>query len=173
MPAEALESLIFQIVPQMVVDREFYTAIVAHTKENATGGIESEMARLRDLKVNFARVRSQAETLARRLSANVDLKCSRILGRHLLELEQNEDLLQREIGQAERDLEARNEAKFDATLLKGFLKDFSQVYENLPLEKKRRLNHALLSGIVSFIKRGEDTGEIEIRIRGDGSLKRT
>ena len=41
------------------------------------------------------------------------------------------------------------------------------------LEQKKRLNHALFSGIVSFIKRGEDKGEIEIKIRGDGSLKRT
>jgi hypothetical protein len=43
----------------------------------------------------------------------------------------------------------------------------------MPLQQKRRLNHALFSGIVSFIKRGEDKGEIEIKIRGDGSLKRT
>jgi hypothetical protein len=41
------------------------------------------------------------------------------------------------------------------------------------MEKERRLDHALFSGIVSHINRGEHNGEIETRPRGNGSLKCT
>jgi uridylate kinase len=41
------------------------------------------------------------------------------------------------------------------------------------LEQKTWLNHALFSGMASFIKRVADRGEIEIMICGGGSLKRT
>jgi hypothetical protein len=104
---------------------------------------------------------------------DAELKGSRILGRNLLELEQSERVLREKLQKAEQSLENRKDAKFDPDLLKRYLNDFTRIYEKMPLEQKRRLNHALFSGIVSFIKRGEDKGEIEIKIRGDGSLKRT
>jgi len=87
----------------------------------------------------------------------------------LLELEENERKLREEIQQTEQNLEGRTDTKFNPSLLQGYLKDFSRVYQNLPLQRKRRLNHALFSGIVSYIKRGEKTGEIEIGKRGNRS----
>jgi len=154
-------------------DAEFYKAVVSHMKGNAGEEITKESARLNEMRINYTKIRSQAEALARRLMDDADLNSSRILGRNLLELEQNERTLREEIQKAERSIEDKKDARFDPDRLKGYLSDFTRVYEKMPLEKKRRLNHALFSGIVSYIKRGEDKGEIEIKLRGDGSLKRT
>lgn len=144
-PVEALESLVFRIVLQMVGDAEFYKALVSHMKGNAGQEITSESARLNEMKINYAKIRNQAETLARRLMEDAELKGSRILGRNLLELEQNKRALREEIQRAEQSLEDRKKAEFDPDLLKGYLDDFTRVYEKMPLEQKRRLNHALFS----------------------------
>ena len=85
----------------------------------------------------------------------------------------DERTLQEEIRQAEQNLEESEDAKFKPEMPGGYLEDFSRVFEQIPLEKKRRLKYALFSGKVSYIKRGEETGEIELKLRGDGFLKRT
>ena len=62
-------------------------------------------------------------------------------------------------------------AKFKPDMPGGYLEDFSRVFEQIPLEKKRRLKYALFSGKVSYIKRGEDKGEIEIKVHGDDNRR--
>ena len=39
-------------------------------------------------------------------------------------------------------------------------------------ETRRRINHVLFAGIVSYFTRGSDAGELEIKIRGDGNVKK-
>jgi hypothetical protein len=107
------------MVLPIVSDTEFDNAFVAYTKVSTGDEIEGESARRDDMRINFAKIRSQAETLARRLMEDADLKGSRILGRNLLEHEQNERTLREEIQRAEQRLEDRKDAKFDPDLLKG------------------------------------------------------
>jgi len=102
-----------------------------------------ESTRLNKMRINFTKIRFKAEALARRLMDDADLKSSRVLGRILLELEQNEKPLREDIQKAERNLEEKKDARLDPDRFKGYLSDFTRVYEKMPLEQKRRLKHAL------------------------------
>ena len=61
----------------------------------------------------------------------------------------------------------------DESTFKRNLTEFEHLYEDLNTEEKHRLNQLLFSEIVSYMKRGEDRGEIEIHIRADRMLRMT
>ena len=47
----------------------------------------------------------------------------------------------------------------------------TEIYDSLELAQKRRFNQALFVEIRSFLKRGENNGELHVKIRADGTLK--
>ncbi|HQT92989.1 MAG TPA: hypothetical protein PL001_13290, partial [Candidatus Kryptobacter bacterium] len=61
---------------------------------------------------------------------------------------------------------------FDKKILKEVLEEIPGGFNEYDKETKRRINHLLFSGIVSYFTRGSDVGELEIRIRGAVLSKR-
>ncbi len=57
--------------------------------------------------------------------------------------------------------------------MQGMLSDFLSLYETFDKDRKRQLNQILFSAIISFFKRGTTEGELELRIRGNGVIKKT
>ena len=64
--------------PAIISDTEFDNAFVACEEVNTGDEIEGYSARRHHMKINFAKIRSQAETLPRRLMEDADLvnRCS-------------------------------------------------------------------------------------------------
>jgi len=47
------------------------------------------------------------------------------------------------------------------------------LYDTFDKDQKRQLNQILLSAIISFLKRGTIEGGLELRIRGNGAIRKT
>ncbi len=56
---------------------------------------------------------------------------------------------------------------------KRVLSDYLTLYDAFGKDQKRQLNQILFAGIISFFKRGTTEGELELRIRGNGAIKKT
>ncbi len=77
------------------------------------------------------------------------------------------------IRQKEKALERVKTGKVDATVLKQMLSEYVELYQTYTPEQKRRVNHFVFGGIVSNFKRDEVSGDLEILIRGAGTIRKT
>ena len=59
------------------------------------------------------------------------------------------------------------------TVLKQMLSEYVELYQTYTPEQKRRINHLIFGGIDSNFKGDEVSGDLEILIRGDGTIRKT
>jgi hypothetical protein len=72
----------------------------------------------------------------------------------------------------EREIESLDGQQVDRKRLRAVFQEFSQIYDEAPLQTKRRLLNVVVQEIRYSVKRGEDKGDILYKLRGDGSVRK-
>ncbi len=169
--ADELENFVKTIISQMVNNEEMFRQIyklLSNQKDDESIVIENS---LKDLHQNQLKVNKAIKTLAEKIVSIPDIGKLRSISDKLNELEQTKALLDVEIQNQKNNLESIQKSNINETELKGILKEYNNLYENVSIETKRRLNQLLFVEIVSFVNRDNDNGEIVFKIRADGTIK--
>ena len=162
-----------QIMKQLADDSELLTAVA----RQVSGNSETDTDRIKDdlgnLKTYLSKLTKQVETLVLQQSTNDTLRSSEVFTNTVQELEGKRRELQDQIRLRQRELDTIASDKTDPHELRRILSDFTLLHSKLEKNEKRRLNHLLFSGIISHLRRQQTGGDIEIRIRADGVMKKT
>ena len=94
-----------------------------------------------------------------------------IVVQRLKEMELKERVLEEQINALERDISQLKNQKVDKSDLHGVFKEFNNIYDALSIDNKRLINKLIFVEIVSFISKEKKSGELEFKIRADGTLK--
>lgn len=172
-PAEALEKCVLDIMQFLVNDKEFLHSTAKQIAGNSGEGVARLKSDIANFKRNQTNISQKLRSLVDSLTNNPSLKASEEIGKTIVALEHEKIELHTLIQKNERELERIQTREVDIEVLKEMLADFCNLYDTYTPQQKRRLNHLLFSGIVSSFKRNEDSGNLEIQIRGDGSIKKT
>ena len=70
-----------------------------------------------------------------------------------------------------KEIKRTGKLTIDKNELRETFQNFTNVYDSLPIESKRRFNQALFIEIRSFLKSKEKKGDTQIKILADGTLK--
>ncbi len=172
-PADALEKCVLDTLQFLVNDKEFLLSTTKQITGNSHKGVVKLKSDIANFKRNQTTISQQLRTLVNNLTDNPSLKGSDIIGKKIVELEREKIDITALIQKSERELERIQTSEVDTDILKEMLSEFCNLYDTYTPLQKRRLNHLIFSGIVSTFKRKEDSGYLEIQIRGDGSIKKT
>ncbi len=172
-PAEALEGCVMDAMQFLVNDGEFLKSITKQISGNSGKDLHQLNKDITDLNRNHAKISQQLRSLVDRLSEDSKLKMSATVTQTIGELENQKAGMYALIHSKKREIEKVETGEVDVGVLKEMLTDYCNLYENYSPMEKRRLNHLIFSGIVSNFKRKEESGYLEIHIRGDGSIRKT
>jgi hypothetical protein len=86
-------------------------------------------------------------------------------------LKEQDQQLDRRIRDLVRDIQTLQTQQIDKKQLRGVFQEFADLYSEAPLDVKRRLLNAVIEEIRCSVKRGEKTGEIVYKLRGNGTVR--
>jgi site-specific DNA recombinase len=172
-PADALESTVMDALQFLVNDDEFLNSITKQISGNAGDDINQLNTDITDLKRNQVKISQKLGSLMDRLTDDSKLKTSETVSKTIGDLENQKADIAILIQSKQRELEKAKTGEVDIAVLKEMLSDFCNLYVTYSPMEKRRLNHLVFAGIVSNFKRSEESGYLEIQIRGDGSIRKT
>jgi TolA-binding protein len=78
--------------------------------------------------------------------------------------------LEKRIQDLDRDIQVLQTQQINKKQLKGVFQEFAELYSEAPLDAKRRLLNVVIEEIRCSVKRGEKTGEMFYKLRGDGTV---
>lgn len=164
--------MVLKIMSQIVANVEFLDTLVNQMQGNSGSDLINIANELKILKSNLSEVTDQLNDIMHHMNMAKELKDSDVIIKNIHDLEgRQEDIKNSSIREKELQLERIDDSNVDSTVLRDLMADFISLYYELPKEEKKRLNHLIFAGITSNFKRGETTGEIEIHIRGNGTLE--
>jgi hypothetical protein len=78
--------------------------------------------------------------------------------------------LDKRIRDLDRDIQVLQTQQFNKKHLKGVFLEFAELYSEAPPDTRRKLLNVVIEKIRCSVKRGEKTGEIVYKLRGDGTV---
>ena len=169
--ADDVERFVRKLVGHLGSDTELFNAVMEQVKDNSSSDRIIKEQELEEIGSNLGRITKELGSLVTKLTQFEDLKNSSIVVEKIKELEKNKaDLEQRKTEQAKA-VELMKNLSIDRGELRGIFKNFAEIYESLPIDLKRRFNQALFVEIRSFLKSSQKDGELQIKIRANGTLK--
>jgi hypothetical protein len=157
----------------LVKDDEFLRSVTKQMQGNSKDDNDLLSKEVQRLRKNEAQITKRLGNLVEQLSANAKLKESETITNAVIELEKQRFELRNLIRQKEKAMERVKIGNADVLVLKQMLSEYVELYHSYTPEQKRRINHLIFGGIVSNFKRNEVTGDLEILIRGDGTIRKT
>ena len=133
-------------------------------------GLKREIGQLRK---NDAQITKRLSNLVDQLSVNAKLRESETVTNAINDLEKQRFELRDLIRQKEKALERVQSGKVDVAVLKQMMSEYVELYQTYTPEQKRRVNHLIFGSIISNFKRDDESGDLEILIRGDGTIRKT
>jgi predicted RNase H-like nuclease (RuvC/YqgF family) len=122
--------------------------------------------------VNQVSIKKQLDTFISNLTlANVDVSHSPEVKSKVDSLTNRIKELDRNLRELDREIEMLKNQRIDRAQLQQVFDGFEEMYVESSPETKRRLLNTIIEEIRCTVKQGEKTGEIEFRLRGDGSIK--
>jgi hypothetical protein len=115
-------------------------------------------------------IKKELENLINFIGQNTELTDSESFVIKIKVLEESKRKVEEKLTSINRDIERMEKQRINETELRKVFREFNQIYQTLPFERKRRLNHLFFVEIISHMKRKEDNGLLEFHIRGDGTL---
>jgi site-specific DNA recombinase len=169
--ATELERFVRALIAELGSDEEFFTAVIAQLGDNAGSELQFKADKFAELSYNLTIVRRELNSLVSKTAQIEDLSHSKAIASRIKELESHEHELEETIASLKHEIDQMKELSIDRKELQHIFQEFGTIYDRLPLEKQRRFNQALFPEIRSFLQRGEKDGDIEIKIRADGTLR--
>jgi len=87
-------------------------------------------------------------------------------------LKESDRKLETHIKHLDRDIQRLESQQIDKKELRGVFQDFAALYADAPPESKCRMLNVIIEEFSWSVKRGEKTGEITYKLRGDGTVKK-
>ncbi len=172
LPAAELEELVLSVAKGLVIDESFLDAVIRQMEGNSAIDTKQMDDDLRSLKTNLAKATNELENLIRLAASSSGNGQSEVLGKMIQERENDRASIKTRISKLEREREKVNAGKVDKQTIKNLMSEYSNLYHRFEKEQKKQLNQILFSAIISFLKRGTKEGEIELRIRGNGAIRK-
>ena len=154
----------------LVKEDEFFNSIYDQIANKSSNDLSSHESELKSLKINSGKIEKKTENLLNRLSEDKSFNSSPGFRNRLDELENQKNMLSSLIADKKIKIEQIKNSKIDKKILKNILSEFSSIYSNISIDQKKRLNHLIFSEVVSYFKKNENDGIIEIKLRGDGKI---
>ena len=172
LPAHELEDFTAKILLHTASDEEFFDAVLRQVKGNAGETLTEKIKQRDDLAINHASIKKQLNLVASNL-AMLGLKPEELsqVKMRIDSLQETDRDLDRRIRDHNRDIRILENQQINKKELREVFQEFSDVYAKAPLEIKRRLLNVVVEEIRCSVKRGENTGEIVYKLRGDGLVK--
>ncbi len=168
--ADDIELFSQKLISHLASDKEFFRAAVRQMRSNSSGEIESIKQQQKDLTHNLGQIKKELENLVNFVSQNTELEESESFVIKIKEREETKRQLEEKLTSINREIERMEKQRINETELRKVFREFNQIYQTLPFERKRRLNHLFIVEIISYLKRKENNGLLEFHIRGDGTL---
>ena len=169
--AEDLELFVKNLINQIANDDEMFLQIYKHLKKHSTDDSKELKNSIEELSKNLTKINKEIKDLTEKIVKIPDLEKIKSVSEKLIELEQTKSIIEYELLNNRNKLDSFKSIPISKTDLRKILNDFDEIYYNLPIETKRRLNQLLFVEIVSYVKRGSNNGDIVFKIRADGTLK--
>lgn len=87
-------------------------------------------------------------------------------------LKEQDQQLDRRIRDLDRDVHMLQTQQIDKKQLRNVFQEFAALYSDAPADTKRRLLNVIIEEIRCSVKRGEKTGEIVYKLRGNGTVRK-
>ena len=173
LPAHQLENFTTKLLLHTASDDEFFGAVVKQVMGNATESLASKRSQRADLSVNLSSVKKQVNTFVSNL-AMMQLKPEEgsEMKAKIEGLQKQAKSLEQQLNALDWEIERLDAQQINKKQLRQIFKDFSEIYSEATPETKRRLLNVMIEEIRCSVKRGEKTGEIVYKLRGDGSIKK-
>ncbi len=172
LPAGELERFTEQLALHTAKDKDFFEAVVRQVKGNAHASFEEKKAEREAIVVNQSSIKKQLDTFISNLTlAKVDVDQSPEVKLKVDELTNGIKELESRLGDLDREIRTLEHQQIDKGQLRRIFDKFEELYTGATPETKRKLLNVIIEEIRCSVKRGEKTGEIEFRLRGNGSIK--
>lgn len=169
--ADDLEDFIRRLILQLAVDHEFLDVLFKRISKTSSNTLSEKENMKKELVKNLGLIKKDKTNLANQIINVPDMKEVSIVVQKLKEMELKEKVLEEQINALEREISQLKNQKIDKSDLRGIFKVFNKIYDSLSIENKRSINKLLFIDIISYISKEKKSGELELRIRADGSLK--
>jgi site-specific DNA recombinase len=173
LPAHQLENFTTKLLLHTASDDEFFEAVVKQVMGNATESLASKTSQRADLSVNLSSVKKQVNTFVSNL-AMMQLKPEEgsEMKTKIEGLQKQAKNLEQQLNALDLEIERLDAQQIDKKQLRRVFQEFADIYSEASAEIKRRLLNVMIEEIRCSVKRGEKTGEIVYKLRGDGSIKK-
>ena len=169
--AEELETFVRKLINQIANDDELFLQIYKHLKKHSTDDSKELKNSIEELSKNLTKINKEITDLTEKIIRIPYLEKIKSLSDKLIELEQSKSFIENELLNYRHKLDYYKNTSVSKTDLRKIIKDFDEIYYNLPIETKRRLNQLLFVEIISYVKRDSNNGDIVFKIRADGNIK--
>jgi len=171
LPARELERFTEQLALHTAKDQGFFDAVVRQVKGNAQTSLGEKRIERDAVVLNQVSIKKQLDTFISNLTlAHVDVSQSTEVKSKVESLTTRIKELDGNLNELDREIEMLKNQQIDRTQLKQVFDGFEEMYVEATPEIKRRLLNTIIEEIRCSVKHGEKTGEIEFRLRGDGSI---
>lgn len=173
LPAFELEDFTSRLMIHTASDEEFFEAILKQLKGNAHVSLEEKRKLRSELALNQSSMKKQLNNLATNLTL-MELKSDEVVEYKAKSdsLKMQATALDTRLRALDQDVNALETQQINKTELHSVFQDFGAVYANAPQDVKRKLLKVIIEEIRCTVKRGQKTGEITFKLRGDGSVKK-
>ncbi len=169
--ADDLEDFIRRFILQLAVDHEFLDVLYKRISKTSSNTLIEKENKKKELNKNLSLIKKDKTNLTNQIINVPDMKEVSIVVQRLKEMELKERVLEEQINALERDISQLKNQKIDKSDLLGVFKEFNKIYDSLSIDNKRLLNKLIFVDINSYISKEKKSGELEFKIRADGSLK--
>jgi site-specific DNA recombinase len=171
--ATDIEAFVNKLIKHLDEDSEFFEAVCKQMQSNSSTDIDELEEKHKNLAGNLIIINRELENLMTNLTRSQSLQNSTLVAEKVGTLEKNKTSLETEIQKIKSTIEKYKSQRFNKSSLRELFKKFVAVYDSITLEQKRRFNQALFIEIRSTMEKGSDTGNVEFKIRADGSFSLT
>jgi site-specific DNA recombinase len=168
--ADDIELFSQRLISHLASDKDFFRAAVCQMKTNNSGEFENIKQQQKDLTHNLGKIKKELENLINFIGQNKELTESESFVIKIKKLEESKRQVEEKLTGINREIERMEKQRINETELRKVFRKFTQIYQSLPFDRKRRLNHLFFVEIISHLKRKEENGLLEFHIRSDGTL---
>ncbi|MDP1675310.1 MAG: recombinase family protein [Bacteroidota bacterium] len=171
LPADKFEDVVEKVLIHLGTDDKFFNAVAAQMDDNGNDELIKMRESLAELKGNQGLNTKQTANLVNTLANKEESVPTKPIIEKLNLLETERTTIEEMIVQIERQIEIITTYNIPKDQLKLQYQRLSQVYKDLPAEKKKRLAKTMISSVESFLKKKENKGKLKFTFRGDGTME--
>ena len=173
LPAHELEDFTAKLLFHTATDNEFFEAVLKQVKGNAGGTLADKKNLRAELTKNHSTIKKQLKVVATNLTMmRLNPDTSTQIKAQIDTLNAQDKELDQQLRDIERDIQTLENQQIDKKALREVFQEFARLYSDAPIDAKRKLLNVIIEEIRCSVKRGEKTGEITYKLRGDGTVKR-